>query len=57
MGVCTADYDNDGRTDLYVTNFGSANVLYHNEGDGRFAEVTDVAGVGDLSWGPVAPSR
>lgn len=56
MGVCTADYDNDGRTDLYVTNFASANVLYHNEGDGRFAEVTDVAGVGDLSWGPVAPS-
>jgi hypothetical protein len=51
MGTCTADYDNDGSTDLYVTNFGSANVLYRNKGDGRFAKVTDVAGVGDMSRG------
>ena len=45
MGVCVADYDNDGHADLYVTNFGP-NVLYHNNGDGTFTDVTVKAGVG-----------
>jgi hypothetical protein len=44
MGVAVGDYDNDGRLDLYVTNFG-ANVLYHNNGDGTFTDVTRTAGV------------
>ena len=35
MGACAADYDNDGRVDLYLTNFGP-NVLYRNNGDGTF---------------------
>jgi hypothetical protein len=43
-GVCAGDYDNDGRTDLYVTYWGP-NVLYRNLGDGRFADVTEKAGV------------
>ncbi len=45
FGCVAADYDNDGKTDLFVTNFGS-NTLYHNNGDGTFADVTSTAGVG-----------
>ncbi len=44
MGVAIGDYDNDGRLDIYVTNFG-ANVLYHNNGDGTFTDATHAAGV------------
>lgn len=44
MGCVAGDYDNDGDTDLYVTNFG-ANVLYRNNGDGTFSDVTENAGV------------
>lgn len=29
-GVAWGDYDNDGDLDLYLTNFGSANKLFHN---------------------------
>lgn len=48
MGVAVADYDNDGYPDIYVCNFGP-NVLYHNNGDGTFSDVSLKAGVaGDL---------
>jgi enediyne biosynthesis protein E4 len=49
MGAIAADYDNDGRTDLYVTNLG-ANILYHNNGDGTFTNVTVEAGVAGSGW-------
>jgi hypothetical protein len=49
MGVATGDFDNDGFTDLYVTSFGR-NVLYHNNGDGSFTDVTARAGVGAGGW-------
>ena len=49
MGIAVGDYDNDGLPDLYVTNFG-ANILFHNNGDGTFRDVTTEAGVGDTHW-------
>jgi enediyne biosynthesis protein E4 len=48
-GVSVGDYDNDGRVDLYVTNFG-ANRLYRNRGDGTFEQVAERAGVADKGW-------
>jgi hypothetical protein len=44
LGCVWGDYDNDGRPDLYVTQYG-ADVLYHNTGDGTFTDVTAMAGV------------
>lgn len=49
MGVAVGDYDNDGFPDIYVTNFGR-NILYHNNGDGTFTDVTAKAGVGAGGW-------
>ncbi len=49
-GVSAADFDNDGRLDLYVTNFGP-NRLYRNKGDGTFEQVAERAGVADPGWG------
>lgn len=49
MGCVSADYDNDGDADLYLTNYGS-NQLYRNNGDGTFTDVTTHAGVGDRRW-------
>jgi len=49
MGVAVGDYDNDGYPDIYVTNFGK-NILYHNNGDGTFTNVTDKAGVAAGGW-------
>ena len=44
LGVCTADYDNDGDLDIYINNFGT-NVLYRNDGQGHFTNVAREAGV------------
>ena len=46
MGCVAADYDNDGDSDLYVTNFGE-NLLYQNNGDSTFTDATAHAGVGN----------
>ncbi len=48
-GVCAGDYDDDGRLDLYVTNFGR-NFLFHNDGRGGFVEVAAEAGVAASGW-------
>jgi hypothetical protein len=44
MGVAVADYDNDGKLDLFVTGY-NGNVLYHNLGNCKFEDVTEKAGV------------
>ena len=55
-GTAWADYDDDGDLDLYATNNGQANVLYQNDGDGTFTDVTSTASVGNsgnaqgMSW-------
>jgi hypothetical protein len=49
MGVAVGDYDNDGYPDLYVTSYGK-NILYHNNGDGTFTNVTAKAGVAAGGW-------
>ena len=49
MGVAVGDYDNDGKPDLFVTNFGG-NLLYHNEGNGTFKDSTAHAGVVGGGW-------
>ena len=49
MGVAVGDYDNDGHPDLFVTSYGK-NILYHNNGDGTFTDVTEKAGVAGGGW-------
>jgi enediyne biosynthesis protein E4 len=49
MGAAVGDYDNDGNADLYVTSYGK-NILYHNNGDGTFMDVTAKAGVAGGGW-------
>jgi hypothetical protein len=44
LGVAIGDYDNDGHPDIYLSNYGP-NVLYRNNGDGTFTDVTRAAGV------------
>src|SRR6476661_6088711 len=48
MGVAVGDYDNDGLPDVFITTVGG-NHLFHNEGGGKFREVTQSAGVSGAS--------
>ncbi len=45
MGVVFADYDRDGKMDVFVANDTEPNFLFHNEGGGKFREVALQAGV------------
>src|SRR3954470_16494355 len=50
QGVAVGDFDNDGYPDIYVTGYGRA-ILYHNNGDGTFTDVTAKAAVADeVGW-------
>jgi len=44
MGIAVGDYDNDGFPDLFVCGYGRS-ILYHNNGNGTFTDVTSRAGV------------
>ncbi len=43
-GVCFGDIDNDGDEDLYVLGTAEANLLFENQGDGTFADITVSSG-------------
>jgi hypothetical protein len=46
LGIAIADYDRDGRIDIYVANDSMPGFLYHNKGNGTFEETALLAGVG-----------
>ena len=48
-GIIGGDFDNDGFIDVLVTGYGGLQ-LFHNHGDGTFAEVSQSAGLTDASW-------
>ncbi len=49
MGASAGDYDGDGWEDLLVTAYGR-NVLYHNNGNGTFTDVTEKVGLAAPGW-------
>ena len=57
MGIAAGDYENNGRIDFFVTDFGDDyKVLYHNDGDATFTDVSYKAGVAQttipfVGWG------
>jgi enediyne biosynthesis protein E4 len=51
LGVVAADIDDDNRIDIYVANDGTANYLFHNQGDFRFEEMGLEAGVAGSAEG------
>ncbi|MBC7924179.1 MAG: VCBS repeat-containing protein, partial [Bryobacteraceae bacterium] len=53
MGVAAADYDNDGREDLYITAL-EGDRLFHNEGGGKFRDVTKLSGIANSGFGTSA---
>jgi len=54
MAASAADYDNDGYLDLLVCNYGKC-ILYHNNHDGTFSDVTEKAGLASPGWSLAAP--
>ena len=61
MGVVADDFDGDGKTDFYVANDAEENLLWLNQGDGRFADgallggaAVNGYGVAEASMGVVA---
>jgi hypothetical protein len=50
LGVSSADYDNDGKPDLYVTAI-EGDHLFHNQGGGKFRDVTKEAGIHNAQFG------
>ncbi|HET7452737.1 MAG TPA: CRTAC1 family protein [Thermoanaerobaculia bacterium] len=57
IGAVALDYDGDGKTDLYVANDQWRNTLFHNEGGGRFRDVSEETGTGYPTEGMTAFGR
>jgi enediyne biosynthesis protein E4 len=53
LGVAAADYDNDGREDLYITTL-EGDRLFHNEGSGKFRDMTKPSGIANANFGSSA---
>ncbi len=53
-GGSAADFDGDGDLDLYVCNYGP-NLLYRNNGDGTFTDISQDSGLADPRWSLSAP--
>ncbi len=53
MGIAVADFDNDGRPDIYITAL-DGDRLFHNEGHGKFRDVTAASGVKNANFGTSA---
>jgi hypothetical protein len=53
MGVAVADYDNDGREDVYITAL-EGDRLFHNDGNGKFRDVTKASGIQNANFGTSA---
>jgi hypothetical protein len=53
MGAAAADFDNDGKPDLFVAGV-NRNLLYHNMGHGKFEDVTAKAGIKSGEWAVAA---
>lgn len=45
LGAVSADFDNDGDFDLYVSGYGGPGRLYRNDGDARFTDVSRASGL------------
>ncbi|MBW8050349.1 MAG: T9SS type A sorting domain-containing protein [Cytophagales bacterium] len=55
MGVITGDIDNDGYRDIFVTTWvDEHNLLFKNNGDGTFQEISASAGISDTAWSTAA---
>jgi len=56
LACVPVDYNNDGWEDIFVVNFGFAgygghtNILYQNNGDGTYSDVTSSVGLGEYDW-------
>ncbi len=53
IGIAVADYDNDGRDDVYITAL-DGDHLFHNEGNGKFKDVTAASGIKNAAFGTSA---
>ena len=49
MGVAIGDFDNDGRDDAYITAL-EGDRLFHNEGNGKFKDVTAASGIRNANF-------
>ncbi len=49
IGVAVADYDNDGRDDVYITAL-EGDRLFHNEGNGKFKDITKGSGIDNANF-------